>query len=192
MKFSLFPLLLFILAVPVMATDVTITTKSLPNGTVDKAYSGAIKADDGCAPYTWAISSGSLPAGVTKTRSSNTTSLDLNGTPSAADKYSFTVLVKDCKEHVDKKSYTVTIQKAAEHVVDLRWESSTSTEIAGYNVYRSPNGSKWSRINAELVGPTSYDDSTVANDSTYYYAVTAVGSDGKESSKTPSVKVVIP
>jgi hypothetical protein len=43
----------------------TITTSSLPNGTVDTAYSGVIQASGSCTPYKWAIASGALPAGVT-------------------------------------------------------------------------------------------------------------------------------
>jgi fibronectin type 3 domain-containing protein len=175
-----------------MASAVSINTETLPNGTVDKPYSASIKASGGCTPYAWTVVSGRLPAGVTKKRSSSTTSLDLTGTPDTAATYSFTVSVTDCGGHVSKKSYRVTIQAGAEHVVDLSWDASTSKDIAGYNVYRGPNGTTWQKINAGLVAATLYDDSTVANGNTYYYAVTAVNISGKESSKTPSVKVVIP
>lgn len=192
MKFSSFPLLLLIVAAPVMATDVTIITKTVPNGTVDKWYSGVIKADNGCTPYEWTIVAGRLPTGVKKKLSANTTALDLSGTPTTADGYGFTVSVTDCKKHVYKKWYKVTVQKASEHVVDLSWKASSSKDIAGYNVYRGPTATKWTKVNSELIGSTIFDDSTVANGSTYYYAITAVGSDGEESSKTPAVKVVVP
>lgn len=76
--------------------------------------------------------------------------------------------------------------------MDLSWDASTSKDIAGYNVYRGPDGTKWEKINPSLVAATLYDDSTVANGNTYYYAVAAVDTSGQESSKTPAVKVVIP
>lgn len=192
MKLLRFLPLLFILVALGMATDVTITTKSLPNGTVDKSYSGVIKADDGCTPYEWTFVAGRLPTGVKMKVSSNTTALDLSGSPTAADGYGFTVSVRDCKKHVSKKWYKVTIQKSSEHVVDLSWKGSSSKDVAGYNVYRGPNGTKWTKVNAELIGSTIYDDSSVANGSTYFYAITAVGTDGEESAKTPAVKVEVP
>jgi predicted outer membrane repeat protein len=43
---------------------VTITTTSLPGGTVGVAYSATLAATNGSAPYTWSIASGSLPAGL--------------------------------------------------------------------------------------------------------------------------------
>jgi len=192
MKFSRLALFLSILALPALAQDVTITTPSLPNGTVDSSYSAAVHADDGCTPYKWAIPSGALPAGVKTKPSTSTTALDLTGSPTKVDTYSFTVSVTDCKEHVSKKSYKVTIQKTSEHVVDLSWKPSTSEDIAGYNVYRGLNESTSKKINAGLVASTLYDDSTVSNGTTYYYAVTAVDTEGTESAKTPEIKVVIP
>jgi hypothetical protein len=43
---------------------VTITTTSLPGGTVGTAYSATLAATNGVTPYTWSIASGSLPAGL--------------------------------------------------------------------------------------------------------------------------------
>lgn len=185
------PLLLLLLAVPCVA-NVSITTPKLPNGTVNTAYSAVISAGGGCTPYTWWLLSGSLPAGVGHTASASTTSLKLTGTPTTAASYSFTISVMGCKKHVSQQSYTVVIQSGANHVVDLNWNASTSTNVAGYNVYRSPDGTTWKRINASLVASTLYDDATVSNGSTYYYATTAVDTSGRESVKTPPLKVAIP
>jgi Putative Ig domain len=170
----------------------TITTASLPNGTVSTAYSAAVDATGGGTPYKWAITSGKLPAGVTQKVSSNTTALDLAGTPTTAGSYAFTVSVTGSGGHVDTASFKVTIQSSAKNVVDLSWKGSTSTDVAGYNVYRSPNGSTWSKLNASLIASTLYSDSTVAANTTYYYAATTVDIHGRESVKTPSVKAVIP
>jgi fibronectin type 3 domain-containing protein len=81
---------------------------------------------------------------------------------------------------------------ASDHVVDLTWNSSTSSNIAGYNVYRSPDGINWSKINLSLVASTLYDDSTVVNGDTYFYAVTAVNLEGVESVKSTIAKASIP
>ena len=71
---------------------VTITTSSLPNGTVGVAYSQALAASGGTAPYSnWTVSSGSLPAGL----SLNSSTGSISGTPTTAGSPSFSVTVKD-------------------------------------------------------------------------------------------------
>jgi hypothetical protein len=172
--------------------SVAINTSSVPNGTVKTAYSAVIKASGGCTPYKWTIASGALPAGVTATVPSTTTSLSLAGTPTTAATYSFAVKATGCGGGVSQVSYKVVIQAAANHVVDLSWQASTSGNVIGYNVYRSPDGATWNRINVSLIASTLYSDSTVANSTTYYYAATAVDTSGHESSRTAAVKAVVP
>ena len=172
--------------------SVVIGTTSVPNGTVETAYSAVIKADGGCTPYTWVIPSGALPAGVTAKVSSTTTSLNLGGTPTTAGTSSFAVKVTECHGGDSQESYKVVIQAAANHVVDLNWKASKSSDVAGYNVYRSPDSTTWKKINSGLIASTLYDDSTVANGTTYYYAASTVDINGVESSKTAAVKAVVP
>ncbi|HEY1658042.1 MAG TPA: fibronectin type III domain-containing protein [Candidatus Sulfotelmatobacter sp.] len=174
------------------ASTIEITTTKVPNGTVDTSYSAVIAAKGGCTPYKWKIASGKLPNGITDKSSSNSTDLDLTGTPTTANTYSFTVSVTDCGAHVAKESYTVTIQKGAEHVVSVNWNPSKSKNISGYNVYRGPDGKKWTKINVGLIAATDYDDSSVSNGSTYYYSATSVNIEGEESQKSTAAKVVVP
>jgi len=68
-----------------------ITTTSLPAGTVDVAYSASLTAAGGVAPYTWAITSGSLPTGLTL----NTSTGAITGTPTLAGTANFTVKATD-------------------------------------------------------------------------------------------------
>lgn len=179
-------------AIQATSGSVAITTSSLPNGTVNDAYSAAVNATGGCTPYKWAISSGALPPGVISKVSSTTNSLNLTGTPTTAATDSFTIKVTDCSGSISQQAYKVTIQATANHVVDLSWKASTSANVAGYNVYRSPDAATWKKINASTIASTLYSDSTVANSSTYYYAATTVDIYGHESSKTAAVKVIIP
>jgi len=175
------------------AASVAIITTSLPNGVLGEPYSAVVKPSGGCTPYSWKIVSGSLPAGVIDLMSRNGTYMSLTGVPTIAKSYSFTVAVTDCGGLISKKSYTIVIQLTADHVVGLKWRASTSTGIAGYNVYRGSDGVHFRKINrGGLVAATLYDDFTVADSSTYYYAATAVNIYGKESVKTAAVKAVIP
>ena len=126
------------------------------------------------------------------TASNKPISLSLTGTPTNAATYSFTVKVTGCHGASATSSYTVTIQPTANHVVDLSWQGSTSNGVAGYNVYRSPDGVTWQMLNVSLTASTLYNDSTVSNGSTYYYAVTAVDINNHESTKSASLMVSIP
>ena len=173
-------------------SSVDITTASLPNGIVGHAYSAAVNAVGGCTPYKWSLISGTLPAGVTTKVSSTTTSLVLSGTPSSASTYAPTVQVTGCGGATYKHSYSIAIQGTTNHVVDVSWKASTTSDVTGYNLYRSPDGVNWKKANVSLIASTMYNDATVANGSTYYYAATAVDIYGHESSKSASIKVSVP
>jgi hypothetical protein len=76
--------------------------------------------------------------------------------------------------------------------VNLFWNS--STDVVGYNVYRSAaaNGT-YSKVNSALQPSTTYTDNTVVSGQTYYYAATSVNSAGQESARsTPPVQAAIP
>ena len=76
---------------PGQSTNLTVTTTSLPGGTVGAAYSGAVAASGGTTPYTY--SAGSLPNGLTM---SSTTGM-ITGTPtqSSVGTASATIKVTD-------------------------------------------------------------------------------------------------
>src|ERR1700757_4164297 len=87
---------LLLASLPPCFATVVISTKTVPNGTVNTAYSAVIQATNGCLPYKWAIVSGSLPAGVTAKPSGTTTALDLSGTLTTVATYSFSIKVTGC------------------------------------------------------------------------------------------------
>jgi hypothetical protein len=66
-------------------TNPTVTTTSLPNGTVGTAYSQTLTAA-GATPITWSIDTGSLPGGLTLS-----TAGVISGTPTTANTFNFTV-----------------------------------------------------------------------------------------------------
>ena len=62
--------------------------------------------------------------------------------------------------------------------VGLAWAAVAGA--AGYDVYRSPlSGGGWVKVNASLVGGTSYDDTGLDNGRTYYYVVRALDFGGE-------------
>ncbi len=93
----------------VAAPTVSLPATTLPNGTASQAYSAAItQASGGIAPYTYAVTAGALPAGVTV----NSASGALSGTPTVTGNFSFTLTATDSTSGTPgqaSRSYTLAI-----------------------------------------------------------------------------------
>ncbi|HXG65578.1 MAG TPA: Ig domain-containing protein [Blastocatellia bacterium] len=85
--------------------DLTITTTSLPGGTVGVSYSATLAATGGVAPYTWSVISGSLPAGL----SLNSSTGVISGTPTSAGTANFTAQATDAQNPADTDSRALAI-----------------------------------------------------------------------------------
>ncbi|GGH06380.1 hypothetical protein GCM10011586_23180 [Silvibacterium dinghuense] len=87
----------------------TLTSTTLPNGTVGVAYSATIGASGGTSPYSCAITSGTLPAGLTLN------GCTVSGTPTTAETSTVTVKVTDSASPADTVSgpETIVISPAA-------------------------------------------------------------------------------
>lgn len=71
--------------------------------------------------------------------------------------------------------------------VDLNWDDNIESDLAGYNVYRSLDGSSFTLLNGGLVPASTYTDSSVTNGTTYWYEVTAVDTSSNESTMSAMV-----
>lgn len=87
------------------ASGPIITTSSLPNGTQGSAYSQTVSATGGTVPYTWSISVGTLPTGL----SINSSSGVISGTPTGSGTSSFTVQVTDNASLTGTQVLSITI-----------------------------------------------------------------------------------
>jgi len=74
----------------VPVTGITITTTTLPNGTVNTAYSQTLTSTGGTGTVTWSLDSGSLPPGLSLNSSGT-----ISGTPTTAGTYTFMVEAED-------------------------------------------------------------------------------------------------
>jgi|GEM_PF-1205303 len=90
------------LVIPVPPTITT--TSPLPSGTIGTAYSQTLAASGGTAPYTWSVSSGSLPAGLSLSSAGV-----ISGTPTAATTSSFTVKVTGNDTQSSTQTFSLTI-----------------------------------------------------------------------------------
>ena len=90
----------------------TVTTTSLPNGQVGAPYSATLAATGGTAPYTWALTAGTLPAGMTFNNASGA----LGGTPTAtvtAALLTFTVTDSGAHAHSTPVTLALTVGTTA-------------------------------------------------------------------------------
>ncbi len=82
---------------------------------------------------------------------------------------------------------------AVPHNATLTWVASTSPNIAGHNVYRSTVAAgPYTRVNSNLVTPTTYLDAAVQAGVVYYYVVTAVDTNNNESAYSNQAQATIP
>ncbi len=84
-------------------STLSILTTSPPSGTVGVAYSYSLAASGGNPPYTWTISAGSLPPGLSLVGSA------ITGTPTATGTSSFTLKVTDSSSHTATANLSITI-----------------------------------------------------------------------------------
>jgi len=78
-------------------------------------------------------------------------------------------------------------------VVNLQWLPSSSAGVLGYYVYRSTvSGGPYTKVVVSPIPGTSYSDNNVISGTAYYYVVTAVSLDGKESGYSSQVEVSVP
>ncbi len=83
---------------------VTLSPATLPNGTVTIPYSQMITASGGTIPYSFAVTGGTLPPGLTLA-----TNGALSGTPTLAGAFAFTVTATDHVGATGNRAYTLVI-----------------------------------------------------------------------------------
>ncbi len=90
---------------PFAELNITTVAGDLGAGTVGVAYSETVLAVGGTAPYTWSISAGALPGGL----SIDADSGEITGVPNAAGDFDFTVQVVDADGSADTEELSITI-----------------------------------------------------------------------------------
>ncbi|MCW0376265.1 hypothetical protein NB691_003099 [Xanthomonas sacchari] len=180
----------------VAAPTVTLPATTLPNGTAGQAYSAAItQASGGIAPYTYAVTAGALPAGVTV----NSATGALSGTPTVTGNFSFTLVATDSTSGTPgqaSRSYTLAIVAPTLTVAPSTLPSgtagtaynqtlSTSGGTAPYT-YALSSGALPAGLSLSSAGVLS-GTPTVAGSFTFVVGVTDAGSFGGSHAYTLSI-----
>lgn len=125
-------------ALVVAGANVILPATTLPAGTAGQAYSSAITpAAGGIAPYTYAVTAGALPAGITL----NSATGAVTGTPTSAGNFAFSVTATDSTSGTASQatqSYAVTI--AAPTIVVAPSALPTATRGTAYSQTLSASG----------------------------------------------------
>jgi hypothetical protein len=132
----------------VIAAPLTVLTTTLPNGTVNSAYSATLASSGGNAPITWSISSGSLPTNFTLS-----TAGVLSGMPTQTSNSTFTVKATDATSSTATQSLMLTVTALAPLTITTATVPNGNVGIA-YTTTLAANGGavpyKWSLATGSL------------------------------------------
>jgi hypothetical protein len=151
-----------------VSPSISTAAGALAAGTVGSAYSATLTGTGGVTPYSWAVTTGSLPAGLTLGASSGT----ISGTPTTAGNSSFTVTLTDSGSLTATANYTIAVSTAPLQI--------TTSSITNGTV-----GTAYSQVFAASGGSGNYSWSLTAGAS----ALTTLGltlSSGGTLSGTPT------
>lgn len=79
-----------------------------------------------------------------------------------------------------------------QHAVALSWNASPNSHVVSYSLYRSTTSGSSYGLSGSAIGGLSYRDPSVQSGTTYYYVITAVDDQGRESAYSSETSAVIP
>ncbi|MGA2368509.1 MAG: putative Ig domain-containing protein [Dehalococcoidia bacterium] len=117
------------------AASCGISPKTPGLATVGRPYSFAFYAQGGALPYTWSISSGSLPPGLTL----DCTLGVIKGVPTSPQVYSFTVQVNDSASSYFTLTTSIQVNPGTDSSQPATSQASTQTASVTYNFLGNTN-----------------------------------------------------
>ena len=147
---ALSPIINGIELVPAANSAPSITTTTLPDGSIGTAYNQALSATGGDGSLTWSVDSGSLPAGLTLSSAGL-----ISGTPTAGGTASFTARVADADGNTgptdeDTQTLDLTITSTV-----LRIEAGNGSP------FTDSNGNLWA-VDSGFTGGSTVDRGSIA------------------------------
>ncbi len=141
-----------------LAPPVTVTNSSLPAGIINQQYQAQLTASGGLPPYTWNITSGSLPPGVSLNQNTGA----IAGTPSTTGTFQFTAQATDSQNNPGSAQLSITINTGTLTVTTMQLPAGTQT--VPYQATLGAAGGMppytWSIISGMLPSGLSLDSNT--------------------------------
>lgn len=160
---------------------------TMPAATAGTAYNTSISASGGTGPYTYQLSSGSLPTGLSLSPSGA-----ISGAPTSAGTYSFSVKVTDSTGAVSYQTFTIVVNSNAVSIVTT--PSQTSQQGVNYSQSNTVSGGSgtysYSTSSGALPTGTTLNSGTgvvsgiPTSTGPYSYTVTATETGGSGTSVT--------
>ncbi len=182
----------------IAAPTISIAPATLPNATAGRAYSQFITASFGTGPFTYAITAGSVPAGLTLSAAGV-----LSGTPTVAGISNFTVTATDSSTgsgpYAGSRAYSVTTAVPAP-------VAGAVSATVGYNSSGNPiflNLSGGAATSVAVVTAAAHGTTAASGTSIYYtptagyagadsFTYTASNTSGTSAPATVTITVVAP
>ncbi len=108
-------------------SPISITTNALASGYAGTSYSQTLAATGGKTPYSWSISSGALPSGLSLITSTGV----ISGTPTSAGTATFTTQVKDANNSTSSRVLAITINSVLSIPQNLGVFGATGVTMSG-------------------------------------------------------------
>jgi Tol biopolymer transport system component len=99
----------FSIAVREAIPALELVTQAVPNAVQGRLYQATVDAAGGVPPYTWAISQGSLPSGLTLDPA-GTPSTGISGVPTVQGNFTFELTVRDSDGGVARRSLRIQVE----------------------------------------------------------------------------------
>jgi hypothetical protein len=184
-------------SITVTAPSLTVTTNSLPDATEGAAYSEKLAATGGITPYTWTLSGGALPTGLTlKTNGT------ISGTPKEGGMFDFTAEVADSDNPYSTATADLFLRvEVAPLTITTASSLPAATAGAAYSVTLAASGGvapyTWSLISGSLpAGVKLKSNGTIKGvvptvDGTYDFTVQVSDAESPAANVTGDFKLVI-
>lgn len=174
-----------------------VTTTSLPNGAVNVSYNAVLAASGGVPPYSWSLSSGSLPSGLDLKASGV-----ISGTPTTTETSTFTVKVSDSETPtpvtatetlsltVNPVPYSITTTSLPDGTLGIAY--STTLQVSGGvppNTWTVVGGTLpgWAKLN----GTTGVISGTPSATGTTDFTVEATDSESPAAVATQALSITV-
>lgn len=166
-----------------VVTAPTLTLSALSNPMGETSDTAAIATSGGVSGYTYAVTSGSLPTGLSLSSAGS-----FSGSPSAAGTYAFTVTATDANGYTGSRSYTlipvsptitVTPSTLSAATVYVAYSKSLSSSggVSGYT-YAVTSGTLPAGLSVSTAGVLSGTITAAAQNGSYSFTVTVTDADG--------------
>ena len=187
---------------PSQPTPLSIGGPSSLSGVKGTSFTNTLTASGGTPPYSWQVSAGALPGGITL----NSTTGTLGGTPTASGSFAFTIQVSDSGSQTAQKPLTFTVTDPA--VPPVPPVEITTSPLAGatkgavFSQQLSATGGKppytWAVTagalpsGLSLATATGIISGTPGVSGSFSFTVTATDSESRTGSKPFSINVAAP